>query len=398
MEIYTVKDQNEEKNRALAHIEKVNSIESIDGADAIEKITVLGWNLIAKKGEFNIGDKCVYIEIDSKVSDADARFAFLANKGFKVKTLKFNKFGVISQGLALPVTLFPELGEDLSIGRDVTEVLGIKKIETAEEIFLRKQGERKIVLKFRFKWFEKFVNKHPKIRQYFIRKKQEELKFKKQFPVWIKKTDETRCENIPEILNYKQPLIVTEKVDGTSSTYAIEFLNSKKTKWNFIICSRNNRMFLNEDSVYNTIAKQYNIENALVKIGRETNSKIVILQGETYGRDIQGNPYKIKGLEFRGFNLKLGNKEKNQYKVRRLNPIESISLFDSCKIDNIEWVPIIDIEYILPDTMEELKLQADGYSKINPNVKREGFVYRSATDETLSFKNVSREYLLKHNG
>ena len=46
--------------------------------------------------------------------------------------------------------------------------------------------------------------------------------------------------------------------------------------------------------------------------------------------------------------------------------------------------------------MEELKVLATGKSQINPNVMREGIVYRSL-DGSDSFKNVSREYLLKHN-
>ena len=45
--------------------------------------------------------------------------------------------------------------------------------------------------------------------------------------------------------------------------------------------------------------------------------------------------------------------------------------------------------------METFKIEADGISEIS-NVKREGFVYRSK-DGNQSFKNVSREYLLKHN-
>lgn len=49
------------------------------------------------------------------------------------------------------------------------------------------------------------------------------------------------------------------------------------------------------------------------------------------------------------------------------------------------------------DVINELKIEADGYSKLNLKVKREGFVYRSV-DGQQSFKNVSREYLLKHNG
>ena len=66
----------------------------------------------------------VYIEIDSKCPETDERFAFLANKKFKVKTMKLGKFKVISQGLALPLSLFPEL-QDKKIGDDVTETLKI---------------------------------------------------------------------------------------------------------------------------------------------------------------------------------------------------------------------------------------------------------------------------------
>ena len=72
---------------------------------------------------------------------------------------------------------------------------------------------------------------------------------------------------------------------------------------------------------------------------------------------------------------------------------------DSCEIlkeYDIPFVPIIDANYYLPKDMETFKLEADGKSLIS-DVKREGFVYRSQ-DGNQSFKNVSREFLLKHNG
>ena len=62
----------------------------------------------------------------------------------------------------------------------------------------------------------------------------------------------------------------------------------------------------------------------------------------------------------------------------------------------MKWVPILG-EVQMPDTMEELKEFATGKSVVNPDVMREGIVYRSL-DGSDSFKNVSREYLLKHNG
>ena len=61
----------------------------------------------------------------------------------------------------------------------------------------------------------------------------------------------------------------------------------------------------------------------------------------------------------------------------------------------MKWVPIIG-PVTLPKTMEEMKVLATGKSLLNPEVLREGIVYRSI-DGAESFKNVSNEYLLKHN-
>lgn len=99
----------ENKERALAHVEKIEWIRPIGGADNIELIGVLGWVCIAKKGEFNVGDMAVYIEIDSKCPETDERFAFLANKKFKVKTMKLGKFKVISHGISLTIITFPRI-------------------------------------------------------------------------------------------------------------------------------------------------------------------------------------------------------------------------------------------------------------------------------------------------
>lgn len=79
------------------------------------------------------------------------------------------------------------------------------------------------------------------------------------------------------------------------------------------------------------------------------------------------------------------------------NRVGTKEMADFCDGNNLLHVPIISTEYYLPKTMEEMKLEADGYSEINPKVRREGYVYRSY-DGQQSFKNVSREYLLKHNG
>ena len=92
--------------RALAHIEKIHNIQPIEGADRIELVHVKGWQCVAVKGEFNEGDLAVYIEIDSKVPETEP-FEFLRNKQFKIKTQKFR--GALSQGIALPLSKFPQI-------------------------------------------------------------------------------------------------------------------------------------------------------------------------------------------------------------------------------------------------------------------------------------------------
>lgn len=52
--------------------------------------------------------------------------------------MKLGKFKVISQGLALPITLFPELN-DKAIGTDVTELLKITY--SCEEDIKRKSNK-----------------------------------------------------------------------------------------------------------------------------------------------------------------------------------------------------------------------------------------------------------------
>ena len=57
------KDNRREKKlkmRKLASIQQILDIRPIKGADVIEVASVLGWNVVVKKGEFSVGDKCIY--------------------------------------------------------------------------------------------------------------------------------------------------------------------------------------------------------------------------------------------------------------------------------------------------------------------------------------------------
>ena len=384
--------------RSLAHIEQVAWVKPIEGADNIELIGILGWVCIAKKGEFKEGSWCCYFEIDSKLPEKEWS-EFMRSKHFKVKTMKLGKFNVISQGLALSIDIIPELqNKTLKIGDDVTELLGVTYSVQEDNIRKSKTGDPNAKYKsmasrhqklFKTKPF-RLLMKHNWGRKllfvFFGRKKDNP----KTFPEWIIKTDETRIENAPFYLESTEPWVKTEKIDGTSSTYAIDFMNPKVKKGDFIVCSRNVRQKDEEQTCYHEcgncyweMADKYNIELVLRNIANKYNAKRVVLQGETYGEGLQGNPYKLKERKFAAFNLIIdGN---------RLGSTEAMNIL---KEYDIPFVPIIDENYYLPKDMEIIKLEADGKSLIS-DVLREGFVYRSK-DGMQSFKNVSRQFLLKH--
>ena len=73
--------------RKLASIQKIKALEPIPNADAIEKATVLGWQLVVKKGEFEVGDLCVYCEIDSVMPNRP-EFEFLKPRKMRIRTLR----------------------------------------------------------------------------------------------------------------------------------------------------------------------------------------------------------------------------------------------------------------------------------------------------------------------
>ena len=162
-----------------------------------------------------------------------------------------------------------------------------------------------------------------------------------------------------------------------------------KDKFEFIVCSRNVRQAdrdqacYHDNNIYWELADKYDIEKKLTELAITGGYDRVVLQGEGIG-SVQGNPYKLKENDLYIFNLIING-------IRT----GTVVMAEYCDNHGFKHVPIIDTAYELPHTMEEMKLEADGYSEINPKVKREGFVYRDISGQK-SFKNVSREYLLKH--
>ena len=420
-----------EKTRELAYICIVDDVTSIENADRLELAHILGWQCVVGKGEFQKGDLAVYFETDAQLPNVEpfSSMEFLAKKHFKIKIQKIR--GVLSNGLLVPISAFGwecdtsaseptvitkrstsgAIEERLHKGDGLTERLGVTYNEPEDNV-------RKAPSKDKYK---KMAARHPKLFKnpfikwiykkkwgkkllfFFFGKKNDE---RTAFPSWVVKTDETRVENEPWVLQNKEPWIASEKIDGTSSTYSVKKL--KKNKYVYYVCSRNvvmltqeyvwkkdrwevnktkqkdpNEIYYKQD-FYTEMSEKYNIAEVLLDIARNYNEEYVTFQGETFGQNVQKRDYNLNHRELRGFNLIFASKG-------RLGSIEGAAIM---KEYDIPWVPIVNDNYILPDTIEELKQYAAGKSVIDGGM-REGLVFRSL-DGKKSFKCVDDAFVYQY--
>lgn len=401
---------NAKGERELAYVVKIDGISPIAGADRVELAHVGGWRIMVKKGQFQVGDYAIYFEIDSKVPEKEP-FMFLESKHFKVKTQKYFKGTVISQGLLMALDDFilnsevpswvQSLKFQISKGVDiehegVTEVIGVtyaveedNKRKAASVDKYKKMAQRRPNI-FKKPWAKWMMRREwgRKVMFALFGKKKDK---KNGWPNWVSKTDEERVQNMTWILEDKSEWIATEKIDGTSTTATYRRTGRKKHE--FYICSRNvvfdkpDKGCYYETNVYTEMAEKYHFEDVLAALVEKYDLEWATLQGETYGAGIQKREYGLKEHDFVGFNLIFSDRG-------RLNSVEAKEILTEY---GIPWVPIVDEHFVLPDTVEELLAIATDKSVIDGGM-REGLVFRSQ-DGARSFKAVSNEFLLKyHNG
>lgn len=360
--------------RQLATIRRVSSIEPIENADNIELLHIDGWQVVSKKGAFKEGDLCVYFEIDSILPKTATWSSFMEGRKFKVKTIKLR--GTLSQGLALPLYDLPMSGKVVE-GRDVTELLGVTKYDPQEEYERRCFSSKKIPWYYNYPFgptLYRLLN--PKV--------------KRNWPQYLKKTDETRVQNIEDIKVYTKylPLYATEKLDGMSTTifYNRDAKTSFFKKGIFGVCSRN--LLVSRGTPWYDIAEKHNLQNTLKDYCESWSSSLAI-QGELVGPSIQGNKYNLKENELYVFSI---------YDIERKAYLSRPERAFICEMLNLKMVP--DVPYKqLPNeqlTAENLLVFAEGKSALNPAVEREGVVMRAKKDDGISFKAISNKWLLKY--
>lgn len=339
--------------RKLVTIQKIEDIQPIEGADTIEKAKVKEWWVVTKKGEFVMGDPCIYFQIDSFLpvkpeykfllrgsSPKKMLFNGQERAGIRLKTIRLR--GQLSQGLALPMPgsflSFPE-------GQDVTEALGV--IKYGLPIPARLAGV-----------------------------------VKGSFPSFIPKTDEERIQNCADLLEQQKgsAVYITSKLDGSSATYF-------KYEGEFGACSRNLEL---KESLGNTIwemADKYNLKTCI--------PEGFAIQGELMGEGINKNTLKIKGHKLFVFNV---------FNIKEFKYLDFNEMISFCKENNLDVVPVIESGVNLDFTFEQLMKMANNKSPLNPDILQEGIVVRSVTEKRVlingvesrfSFKVVSNDYLLK---
>lgn len=408
--------------RELAYIVAIDEIRPIENYDRVEHARVGGWWIVVKKSQFNVGDLAIYIEVDSKVPEEEP-FMFLEKKKFKVKTQKMCK--VLSQGLLMHPTDFgwkyaldadgeqiinwgrkgKDINPYLSKGNFVTKELKITYYEPEDnkrkgmgpDKYARMAQRRPDI--FKKKWARWMMKRNwgKKVMFKLFGKKKD----KRNWPAWVKKTDEERCQNMPWLFpgNPDQKWMVTEKIDGSSTTFTIK---RGKRKNDFYVCSRNvvfdtpekaEKCFY-DSNIYLEMAEKYNIEEIMNKMLKIMDAvDFITIQGETYGEAVQKRDYGLKGRDFMAFNLIFGYADG---RTERCNPVEMTEILSCYKIP---CVPIIIPDYymeglVLPKTCDELLAFAEGASEIDGDM-REGLVFRSFDGEQ-SFKAVSNKFLLKY--
>lgn len=334
--------------RKLATIREIRGIVPIKGADAIECAIVDGWNVVIRKGEYQIGDRVVYAEIDSWIPHELAPFLskgkepreFQDIKGERLRTIKLK--GQLSQGLLFNLDVVLPFTNSFQVGDDVSEMLGIIKWEYS------KNASMVAIMKG-------------------------------EFPSHMPRTDQERVQNLPDEIAscviQKMQFEITEKLEGASMTVY-------KIDGEFGVCSRNIDLLRDGNNAMWKIAIDSNLEEKL----EASQIDNIAIQGEIIGPGIQGNIYNLLTPHFMVFDV---------YSITHgfyLKPLDRRELIRELQLTH---VPVLfHYQDLGTGSIDDLLALAEGKSELNPKIEREGIVFKEVRGG-MSFKAVSNKYLTK---
>ena len=383
---------NNNGDRELAYIVKVLETKELPNYTNVHYIRILEWWCVAPK-DIKLGDLVVYFEVDSLLPKDDNRFSFLASKKFRIKPTKI--CGTVSQGLVLPLSDFPEL-KGCKEGDFVTDKLHVEKYDP--------ESVNEGAVKSKVSDFQRTLDRHPKffknpIVKYLMKYKPvrfvlaklfvlQKDKDKSKWPEWLPKTGSERIQNMPHLFGCKDKYIITEKIDGASTSFILNekdkyIVGSHNVIKNPEIGSAGGNFY--KTNVWAESGVNYSIESVLRSLKKEHKLKTVAIQGETYGDGIQKRTYSLKNKHgFVVFHI--------WFDGVRLPIKDMIAICDKY---NIPYVHVYNYEYSIPDTVDQIIEDVDNSKSNIDGGDIEGFVFYSQ-DGQQNFKCVSPNFLLKY--
>jgi len=330
----------------LASVENIKNLEKHPNADLLDIAEVLGWQTVVKKDIHKIGDKVIFIPIDTILPKTSWSEDFTdkenPNKPIRIKNIKLR--GHYSSGIILPIKLFPEF-INYEGGTDVGDMLGIQKY--IKEIPANLSGESS-----------------------------------GDFPTSIiSKTDEdnglSNLELVEKVLSHNF-ITITQKYDGSSITIIVE--NGEIVN----VCSRNLSKKDTENSTFWNAAKKLYIPSGWTGC----------IQGELCGNGIQSNRMGLENIEIYVFQIMC---EYQYFSYEKMKEFCENEL--KCKV--VPLVLTLENEANVKMWTNPLKkLQELADKQLYPNKKQaEGIVVRPSnyprgysSRRPLGFKLINRNY------
>jgi len=328
-----------EPDSCLARVTRILETFPIEGAKTLQGYRVLGWQVLGKIDEFEVGDQVIYFSINTVFPDDFEPTQFLNGKPLKTKKM----LGNLSQGLLGPISWIDRpLQDDEDLTADFKLMKWLPEIEL--EAYSNESGRA-------------------------------------PFPQFVPRTSEDRVQNVSKTLQSLDnvELIITEKRDGTSFTVV-------HLRGEVLICGRN--FTLTESTAssqhYFDIYEKYKLKEKLLAIGRN-----IAIQGEITGPKIGKNRHGLKQIAFHIFN------------VYSIDESRYLPWGDLVEIAAQLEVPHVRLVHRGPIALSNLNvkyfLQLAEEQRYENGKLAEGIVVKTNFGPQRSFKAISNAYLLKYN-
>jgi len=304
----------------LVPVATIESLRPHTNADALELATVLGWQLVVRKGEYQVGDRVVYFPIDTilpfELSEKLNVTKYLSKQRIRCARLR----GEPSFGLAIP----PD--QEWEVGENVADFYGAEK--------------------------------------YFPPVRAGVADYEVDDPLFTKYTEIENMRNFPTIFHPGEEVVITEKLHGSNSRVGI--INGQ-------FMAGSHAMRRKEPTDYSRNLYWYPLSLEPVRAYLERAAELhrqVIFYGEIYGPGVQSLQYGVKGLGYRVFDIYVDG-----------HYLDWDSLLTVCHLNGIETVPELAR---IPYSLETVKAYSEGKTMLmeqNAHM-REGVVVKPLQERT----------------